>query len=56
MVRGRNPGEDIVDIADRYQVDEIIIGTDRTSRIEKFEPGRYIRHVLEMASCPVVIT
>lgn len=55
LVRGNNPGEDIVDIAHKYKVDEIIIGTDRNSKIEKFIPGWDINHVIDRAKCPVLI-
>lgn len=55
LIRGKNPGEDIVDIANKYQVDEIIIGTHRSSGIEKSMPGTYINHVLDRAKCPVLI-
>jgi nucleotide-binding universal stress UspA family protein len=55
LIRGKNPGEDIIHIANKYQVDEIIIGTDRTSKIEKFIPGWFVNHVIDRASCPVLI-
>jgi len=55
LIRGKNPGEDIVDIADKYQVDEIIIGTNRKTKIEKFMPGWFINHVIDRARCPVLI-
>jgi|ADurb_Gly_03_Slu_FD_contig_51_1404389_length_574_multi_2_in_0_out_0_1 nucleotide-binding universal stress UspA family protein len=55
LVRGKNPGEDIVDVANKYQVDEIIIGTNRKTKIEKFMPGWFINHVIDRARCPVLI-
>lgn len=55
LVRGKTPGDDIVDIANKYQVNEIIIGTDRNSKIEKFIPGWYINHVIDRARCRVLI-
>lgn len=55
MVKDHNPGDDILDIASKYQVDEIIIGTDRKSNIEKFIPGWLVNHVISRAKCPVLI-
>jgi nucleotide-binding universal stress UspA family protein len=55
LTKGNNPGEDIVDIANKYQIDVIIIGTDRKSRIEKFITGWFINYVIDKAKCPILI-
>jgi len=55
LIMGRTPAEDIIDVANKYQVDEIIIGTDRTSMIRRLKTGRPISHVISQARCPVLI-
>ena len=55
LIMGRTPAEDIIDVANKYQVDEIIIGTNRKTKIEKFMPGWFINHVIDRARCPVLI-
>lgn len=55
LIRGKNPGDDIINIANKYKAYEIIIGTDRNSRIEKFIAGWYVNHVIERVKCPVLV-
>lgn len=55
LIMGRTPGEDIVDVANKYDVDEIIIGANKTSMFKKFKTGRFINQVVRRARCPVLI-
>lgn len=55
LIVGRTPDEDIIDVANEYQVDEIIIGTDRASKTGKSKRRRLINRVNRMAKCPVLI-
>ncbi len=54
-IRLCNPGEDIVDIANKYNIDEIIIGTSKESKVAKYRHGWFINHVLDWAKCPVLL-
>ena len=53
-VRGLEAGEDLVQIADERQVDEIIIGVRRKSKVGKIIFGSTAQYVVLNASCPVV--
>jgi nucleotide-binding universal stress UspA family protein len=55
LIRGRDPGEDIVLFAKENSVDEIIIGTEKKTRVEKFILGSVAQHVVIHAKCPVLI-
>ena len=55
LIMGRTPGEDILAVANKFQVNEIIIGTDRTSKIKKLKASRLISYVSGRARCPVLI-
>ncbi len=55
LIRGKNLGDDIINIANKYKVYKIIIGTDRNSRIEKFMAGWYVNHVIDRVKCPVLV-
>lgn len=54
-MKWRNPGEYILEIAYRYNVDEIIIGTNKESRVAMYRHGWFINHVINWAKCPVLI-
>ncbi len=54
-IKWRNPGDYILDVAYRYNVDEIIIGTNKESKIAKYRHGWFITHVLDWAQCPVLL-
>lgn len=54
MVRGKDPGEDIVDYAKKNQVDLIIVGVRLKSRVGKFLMGSTAQYVVLKASCPVL--
>jgi len=49
-----SPGEDLVDFAKEYDVDEIIIGVKRRSKVGKLVFGSNAQYVILAAPCPVV--
>jgi nucleotide-binding universal stress UspA family protein len=53
-VRGLEAGEDLVQIAGEYQVDEVIIGVRRRSKVGKIIFGSTAQLVVLNAPCPVV--
>lgn len=52
-VRGLSPGEDLVRLAQEHQVDEIIVGVRRRSKVGKLVFGSTAQYVILNASCPV---
>jgi len=56
LVRGRLPGEDIVEFAKEQKADQIIIGIKRLSKVGKLVFGSNAAHVVLNAHCPVVTT
>ncbi len=55
LIRGHEAGEDIVRFALEKDVDEIIIGTEKRTRVEKFLLGSVAQHVILNANRPVVV-
>ena len=55
LIKGNDAGEDVISFAKEHHVDEIIIGTEKKSRVEKFILGSVAQHVIINAHCPVVI-
>ncbi|HPI92396.1 MAG TPA: universal stress protein [Deltaproteobacteria bacterium] len=55
LIRGHEPGEDIVMFARENEVDEIILGTEKHTRVEKFILGSVAQHVIHNSHRPVVI-
>jgi nucleotide-binding universal stress UspA family protein len=55
LIKGNDAGEDVIHFAKERQADEIIIGTEKKSRVEKFILGSVAQHVIIHAHCPVVI-
>jgi len=53
-VRGLQPGEDLVKLAEENKVDEIIIGVRRRSKVGKLLFGSTAQYVILTAPCPVV--
>jgi len=53
-VRGLEPGEDIVKIAEDNDAEEIIIGVKRRSKVGKLLFGSNAQYVILNAPCPVV--
>jgi nucleotide-binding universal stress UspA family protein len=56
LIRGLLPGEDLVRFAGENQVDEIIVGVRRRSKVGQLLLGSTAQHVILNASCPVVTT
>ncbi len=54
LIRGHTPGEDIVQFADENDMDEIIIGIRRRSKVGKLIFGSNAQYIILKASCPVV--
>lgn len=55
LVRGFTPGEDIVRLAKERDVDEIVIGVKRRSKVGKLLFGSNAQYVIIQAHCPVVV-
>ena len=54
LIRGLSPGEDIVEFARENDVDEIIVGVKRRSKVGKILMGSTAQYVILNAHCPVV--
>ncbi len=54
LIRGMSPGEDIVEFAKENQVDEIIVGVKRRSKVGKLLMGSTAQYIILEAPCPVV--
>jgi len=55
LIKSHDAGEDIVEFANEHGSDEIIIGTERESRVEKFILGSVAQSVIIKARCPVLV-
>ena len=53
LVRGSNPGEDIVHFARENTIDEIVIGVKSRSKVGKLLFGSTAQYVILKADCPV---
>jgi nucleotide-binding universal stress UspA family protein len=53
-VQGLPPGEDLVEIAEKYDVEEIVIGVKRRSKVGKMIFGSNAQYIILKAPCPVV--
>jgi len=54
MIRGETPAEDLIDFAEKNEVDEIIVGIAKKSRVGKLIFGSNAQYVILNAPCPVV--
>ncbi len=54
LVRGFTPGEDIVKFAKENNIDEILIGIKRRSKVGKLLFGSNAQFIILKAHCPVV--
>jgi nucleotide-binding universal stress UspA family protein len=54
LIRGMQPGEDIVQFAEDHQADEVIIGVVKKSKVQKFLLGSNAQHVILRSPCMVV--
>ncbi len=54
LIRGLSSGEDLIKFANENDIDEIIIGIRKTSKVGKLLFGSTAQHVILEARCPVV--
>lgn len=54
LVRGLTPGEDLVQFAEENNIDEIIVGVVKVSKVGKLLMGSTAQYVILHAPCPVV--
>jgi len=54
LIRGLSPGEDLVQFAKEHMIDEIIVGIEKKSKVDKFVFGSNAQYVILEAHCPVV--
>ena len=54
LIRGLSPGEDIVEFAKENQVDEVVVGVKRRSKVGKLLMGSTAQYIILQAPCPVV--
>jgi nucleotide-binding universal stress UspA family protein len=54
LIRGLSPGEDLVQFAREKEIDEIIVGVRRKSKVGKLVFGSTAQYVILHAHCPVV--
>lgn len=54
LVRGLEPGEDIINFANQNNADEILIGVEKKSKVGKFIFGSTAQYVILEAKCPVI--
>ena len=54
LVRGLSPGKDLVEFAKENEIDEIIVGVRRRSKVGKLVLGSTAQYVTLNAPCPVV--
>jgi nucleotide-binding universal stress UspA family protein len=54
LIRGMQSGEDLIKFANDNEVDEILIGVQRTSKVGKLLFGSTAQYVILEARCPVV--
>jgi nucleotide-binding universal stress UspA family protein len=54
LVRGLEPGEDIINFANQNNADEILIGVEKKSKVGKFIFGSTAQYIILEAKCPVI--
>ena len=54
IVSSISPGEDLVQFAQDNEIDEIVIGVRRRSKVGKLLFGSNAQYIILMAQCPVV--
>ncbi|MDX1709060.1 MAG: universal stress protein, partial [Desulfobacterales bacterium] len=54
LIRGLSAGEDLVEFANENQIEEIIVGVKRRSKVGKLLMGSTAQYVILQANCPVV--
>lgn len=53
LIRGKTPGEDLVEFAAEQRLDEIYVGVKRRSKVGKILLGSTAQYVIVKAHCPV---
>ena len=54
LIRGRSPGEDIVEFAREISADEVVIAVKSRSKVGKLIFGSTAQYVILKAGCPVI--
>ena len=54
LIHGLEPGEDLVQFAEENEIEEIVIGVKRRSKVGKFLFGSTAQYVILEAPCPVL--
>lgn len=54
LIRGMDPGEDLVEFAEEKGADAIFIGVLKTSKVAKLLLGSNAQYVILQAKCPVI--
>ena len=54
LIRGVDPGEDIVQFAEENKVEQIVVGVKRRSKVGKLLMGSTAQYIILKARCPVV--
>ena len=54
LIRGMDPGEDLVQFAEDHDADEIIIGVIKKSKVQKFLLGSNAQYVILHSPCMVI--
>jgi nucleotide-binding universal stress UspA family protein len=54
LIRGLSAGEDLVEFANENEVEEILVGVKRRSKVGKLLMGSTAQYVILQAQCPVV--
>ncbi len=54
LIRGLTSGEDLVEFAEENNINEIIVGVKRRSKVGKLLMGSTAQYVILNANCPVV--
>lgn len=54
LIRGLSPGEDLIEFANENQIDQIVVGVKRRSKVGKLLMGSTAQYVILQASCPVI--
>ncbi len=54
LIRGLSAGEDLIEFANENQIEEIVVGVKRRSKVGKLLMGSTAQYVILQANCPVV--
>jgi len=54
LIRGMDPGEDLVEFAEEKEANAIFVGVLKTSKVAKLLLGSNAQYVILQATCPVI--